>query len=36
MDHDANAATVVKRFLNGEATTLPLGNHAYAREAALG
>jgi manganese oxidase len=25
-DHDANAAGVVKRFLDGEATTLPLGN----------
>jgi FtsP/CotA-like multicopper oxidase with cupredoxin domain len=27
-DHDANAATVVKRFLDGEATTLPRGNVA--------
>ena len=26
MDHDANAAAAVKRFLDGEATTLPLGN----------
>ncbi len=25
-DHDANAAAVVKRFLDGEATTLPMGN----------
>jgi manganese oxidase len=25
-DHDANAAAVVKRFLGGEATTLPMGN----------
>jgi manganese oxidase len=25
-DHDANAAGVVKRFLDGEAATLPLGN----------
>ena len=26
MDHDANAAAAVKRFLDGEAATLPLGN----------
>ena len=26
LDHDANAAAVVKRFLGGEAATLPLGN----------
>jgi FtsP/CotA-like multicopper oxidase with cupredoxin domain len=26
MDHDANAAAVVKRFLDGEAGTLPAGN----------
>ena len=26
MDHDANASAVVKRFLDGEAATLPLGN----------
>jgi len=26
VDHDANAAAVVKRFLDGEATTLPMGN----------
>jgi FtsP/CotA-like multicopper oxidase with cupredoxin domain len=26
IDHDANAAAVVKRFLDGEATTLPIGN----------
>ncbi len=25
-DHDANALAVVKRFLDGEATTLPMGN----------
>jgi FtsP/CotA-like multicopper oxidase with cupredoxin domain len=25
-DHDSNAAAAVKRFLDGEATTLPLGN----------
>ena len=30
MDHDANAAAVVKRFLDGEAATLPLGNQALA------
>jgi FtsP/CotA-like multicopper oxidase with cupredoxin domain len=28
MDHDANAAAAVKRFLDGEAGTLPLGNVA--------
>jgi FtsP/CotA-like multicopper oxidase with cupredoxin domain len=26
VDHDANAAAVVKRFLDGEAATLPMGN----------
>jgi FtsP/CotA-like multicopper oxidase with cupredoxin domain len=26
VDHDANAAAVVKRFLDGEAATLPVGN----------
>ncbi len=26
VDHDANASAVVKRFLDGEAATLPLGN----------
>lgn len=30
MDHDANAAAVVKRFLDGEAATLPLGNQPLA------